>query len=168
MDRDLVDSLRIAKDATDVQIQAKLRQLYNTSELKTKQDQALQQILTTQSTDQDEVLAIYEHQVRLNKQFKTQLFNSLMNDDQHTDIIQKLQDPEQSNEVRVTKRTYRMKSGTLKVHEEGQDVTANYWRTVVPNDLGIKRMILHELHYVPYSGCNEIDCDMIPFSGWYF
>ena len=152
MDRDLVDSLRIAEDATDVQIQAKIRQLYNTSELKPKQDQALQQILTTQSTDQDAVLAVYEHQVRLNKQFKTQLFNSLKVDDQYTDIIQELQDPEQSNEVKVSKQTYRMKAGTLMVHEEGQDVTANYWRTVVPNDLDIKRMILHELHYVPYSG----------------
>ena len=86
MDRDLVDSLRVAEDATDVQIQTKIRQLYNTSEL--KQDQSLQQILTTQSTDQDAVLAVYEHQVRLNKQFKTQLFNSLKVDDQYTDIIQ--------------------------------------------------------------------------------
>ena len=47
MDHDLVDSLRIAEDAIDVQIQTKIRQLYNTSELKPKQDQALQQILTT-------------------------------------------------------------------------------------------------------------------------
>ena len=45
-----------------------------------------------------------------------------------------------------------MKAGTLKVHEKGQDQTSNYWRTVVPNDIDIKRMILHELHYVPYSG----------------
>ena len=28
---------------------------------------------------------------------------------------------------------------------------ANYWRTVVPNDIDLKRMILQELHYVPYS-----------------
>ena len=38
-----------------------------------------------------------------------------------------------------------------KAHEEGQDKTANYWITVVPNDINIKRMILHELQYVPYS-----------------
>ena len=42
LDRDFVDNLRIPKDATDVQIQAKLKQLYNSDELKPKQDQGLQ------------------------------------------------------------------------------------------------------------------------------
>ena len=94
MDCDLVDNLRIPEDATDIQIQAKLNQLYNTSELKPKQDQALQQILATQSKHRDAVLSIYEHQVQLDSQFKTQLFNSLTNDDQYSEILQKLQAPD--------------------------------------------------------------------------
>ena len=49
LDRDFVYNLRIPENATDIQIQAKLKQLYNTDELKPKQDQALQQILATQS-----------------------------------------------------------------------------------------------------------------------
>ena len=119
MDRDLVDNLRIPDDATDSQIQPRLKQLHNTSDLKSKQDQALQQILTTQTTDREAVLPVYEHQVRVDNQFKTQLFNSLTNDDQFSDILQKLQDPEQPNEIRIQNQTYRMKAGTLKVHEEG-------------------------------------------------
>ena len=49
-------------------------------------------------------------------------------------------------------RTYRIKNRTLKVHEREQKTTAVYWRTVIPDNIDIKRMILHELHYVPYSG----------------
>ena len=45
LDCDFVDNLRIPENATDIQIQSKLKQLYNTDELKPKQDQALQQIL---------------------------------------------------------------------------------------------------------------------------
>ena len=36
LDRDFVDNLRIPENATDIQIQAKLKQLYNTEELKPK------------------------------------------------------------------------------------------------------------------------------------
>ena len=36
LDQDFVDNLRIPEDATDVQIQAKLKQLYNIDELKPK------------------------------------------------------------------------------------------------------------------------------------
>ena len=133
-----MDKLRIPENATDMQIQAKLKQLSNTNELKPKQHQALQQILATPPTDKDAVLSVYEHQVQLDNQFKIQLFNSLTNDDQYSDILQMLQDPDQPNEIRVNNQTYRIKSRTLKVHKEEQDNTANYWRTVVPNDIDMK------------------------------
>ena len=138
VDQTLVDSIRIPSDASDMQLQDKLNQLYNTAELKTKQDQALKQVMSTPTTEQASILAVYEHQVQLDDQFKIQLFNAVSNDDQFADIIQKLQDPEQLNEISVNKQTYRIKSGTLKVHEEGQDQMANYWRIVVPSDINLK------------------------------
>ena len=49
-----------------------------------------------------------------------------MNDDQYSEIIQKLQDLEQADEIRVNNQTYRIKSGTLNVHDKGQDTMANY------------------------------------------
>ena len=45
-----------------------------------------------------------------------------------------------------------MKQGTLKVHEERQPTTFNYWRGVVPNDQDIKTQLLQEIHAVPYAG----------------
>ena len=61
VDRTSVDSIRIPSDASDVQLQEKLNQLYNIAELKTKQDQILKQIAPTHSMDQDLILAVYEH-----------------------------------------------------------------------------------------------------------
>ena len=152
MDQTLVDQLRISSDATDTQIQDKLKQLYSTTDLKSKQDQALQQILSTQTTASESILAIYEHQILLDDQFKMQLFQTVSNDDQYAEMIQQLEDPEQANEVIIGDKTYRIKNRTLKVHEREQKTTAVYWRTVIPNTIDITRMILHELHYVPYSG----------------
>ena len=49
-------------------------------------------------------MAVYGHQVQLDDQFKIELFNAVSNDDQFADIIQKLQDLEQSNEINVKKQ----------------------------------------------------------------
>ena len=59
-------------------------------------------------------------------------------DDQYRDLIQKLEDAEHLNEIRVNDQVFRVKKGTLKVHEKSQTNAANYWRTVVPNELSIK------------------------------
>ena len=67
-------------------------------------------------------------------------------------MIRKLEDPEHANEIQVNDRVYRIKNGTLKVHEREQKTTATYWRTVIPNEVDIKGMILRELYCVPYSG----------------
>ena len=40
----------------------------------------------------------------------------------------------QTNEVTERGRTYRMKRGILKMHEENQSPTYEYWRTVIPDD----------------------------------
>ena len=67
-------------------------------------------------------------------------------------MIQKLEDAEYPNEISVNDQVFSIKQGTLKVHEKSQAIAANYWRTVVPNELSIKQMILRELHGVPYAG----------------
>ena len=94
MDQTLVDQLRISSDTTDAQIQDKLKQLYSTTDLKSKQDQALQQILSTQTTAAESILAIYEHQILLDDQFKMQLFQPVSNDDQYAEMIQQIEGPE--------------------------------------------------------------------------
>ena len=37
------------------------------------------------------------------------------------------------------------------VHDQKQDVSLDFWRIVVPDDEGIKRSIVEELHSTPYS-----------------
>ena len=37
------------------------------------------------------------------------------------------------NEVQMNDKKYRVKQGNLKIHEDRQTTTYNYWRIVVPN-----------------------------------
>ena len=67
-------------------------------------------------------------------------------------MILRLEDAGQPNKISVNDQIFRIKQGTLKVHEKNQPNAANYWRTVVPNELNIKQMIPRELHCVPYAG----------------
>ena len=60
-----------------------------------------------------------ESNVVIDAQFKQRLMEALKKDDQYDEMIQKLEDPDQPNEIQVNERVYRIKSGTLKVHEEG-------------------------------------------------
>ena len=144
--------IRIPSTATDEEVQRKLDQLYKMERMNEKKQYAKQQVLTEQREEQNAVLAVSESRVQIDDQFKADIMQALRKETQYEEMIQKLEDPDQPNEIQVNERVYKIKSGTLKVHKEGQDKMANYWRTVVPNDIDIKRMILHELHYVPYSG----------------
>ena len=148
LDQELVDTVRTPSSATDEDVQKKLDQLYIKNDLKEKKQNVQQQLLTEIHEEQNAVLAMKESNVMIDDQFKKRLMEAVKNDDQYDEMIQKLEDPDQPNEIQVNERVYRIKARTLKVHEEGQDKVAKYWRTVVPNDIDIKRMILH----VPYYG----------------
>ena len=143
LDQELVDTVRIPSSATDEDVQRKLDQLYSKNELEEKMQNVQQQLLTEIKEEQNAVLAMTESKLMIDDQFKKRLMEALKNDDQYDEMIQKLEDPDQPKELQVNERVYRIKSGTLKVHEEGQDKMAKYWRTIVPNDIDIKRMILH-------------------------
>ena len=66
------------------------------------------------------------------------MMQSLRNEEQYLSIIEKLEDPNESNEVQMNDKKYRIKQGILKIHEERQSSTCNYWRIVVPNIQDIK------------------------------
>ena len=152
MDQELVDMIRIPSTATDEEVQRKLDQLYSKEGMNEKKVYAKQQILTEKREEQNAVLAVSESRIQIDDQFRSEIMQALKNEDQYEEMIQKLEDPEQPNDIQVNDRVYRIKNGTLKVHERNQKASASYWRTVIPNDVGIKRMILKELHCVPYVG----------------
>ena len=152
LDQELVDMIRIPSDATDEDVQRKLDQLYSKEGMNDKKQHAEQQLLTDQREEQNAVLAVAESSVHIDEQFRNEIMQALRADSQYEEMIQKLEDPDQPNEVQVNDRVYRIKNGTLKVHERDQKSTASYWRTVIPNQQMIKQQILRELHCVPYAG----------------
>ena len=139
MNQELVDMICIPFTAIDEEVQRKLDQLYNTEGMKEKKQNAKQQILTAQREEQNKVLAISTSRVIVDDQFKQRLMQVLRNEASYEDMIQKLEDPEQPNEIEENERVYRIKHGTLKGHGKEQKTTATYWRTVIPNEVDLKR-----------------------------
>ena len=115
---------------------------------------AQESILSEISTDEGSaILSLASSRVRVeNDQFRARLVRGILADEDYVDIYEKLQDPNETNEVTERGRTYRMKRGILKMHEENQSPTYEYWRIVIPDDPEIKKTVLKELHCVPYSG----------------
>ena len=72
------------------------------------------------------VLAIAKSSIHIDIQLKRDLFNSLKEDDQYRDMIAKLEDTKQPNEISVNDRVFPSKQGTLKVHEKDQTNVADY------------------------------------------
>ena len=67
----------------------------------------------------------------MNDEFKNELMQRIQEDEDYANIVQQLQDPAQTNEVCQWGKKFRIKRGTLKIHEEGQSPTYEYWRTVL-------------------------------------
>ena len=90
--------------------------------------------------------------MEIDANMRQRMMAKLRAEDQYSKIIERIEDPTDVNQVQINDKTYRMKQGTLKVHEERQSTTFNYWRGVVPNDQDIKTQLLREIHAVPYAG----------------
>ena len=154
IDRELVDMIRVAETASDADIQRKLRELYSSEGDQEKIQHAQKSILSKISQEEGSaILSVAQSRVQIeNEQFRARLVRGILADEDYIDIYEKLQDPNQTNEVTERSRTYRMKRGILKMHEDNQSPTYEYWRTVIPDDAEIKKTVLRELHCVPYSG----------------
>ena len=151
-DQDWVDSVRVPSEATDQEIQRRLNELYSTKEQEDKRQEAMQLVRPAHTTEQCTVLAISESSIAIDQRMRQRMMDYLRNEDQYSEIIQKLEDPNEANEVQVSDRVFRLKHGILKIHETRQPSSCNYWRTVVPNQQDIKIQLLREIHAVPYAG----------------
>ena len=83
---------------------------------------------------------------------KVQWMQQLMNEDPYAQIIEQFSADPDCRELIRQKKKYRMKNGSLCVHEEEQDTSQQYWRIIVPDDQDIKTNVLKEIHCVPYAG----------------
>ena len=152
VDRELVDMIRVAESATDQDIQAKLRELYSIEEDQEKRVQVQDSILSEIRSEDQAVLSVAVSRIQVENDFREQVVRGILADDDYAAIWAKLQDPNEANEVTERSKTYRIKRGLLKMHEENQASTYKYWRTVIPEDQALKRTVMRELHCVLYSG----------------
>ena len=149
-DQDWMETVRVPLTATDEEIQCKLRELY--SKKGDKSQDPMQFVTPSDQQNQCTLLALSESTISIDQGLRQQMMAELRNEEQYSDIIQKLEDPNQTNEVQVNDRTYRIKQRILKIHEQRQSDQCDYWRTVVPNNQDIKMQLLREIHAVPYAG----------------
>ena len=119
-DQDWVQNMRVTPDADDAMIQQKLNELYSKSSLQDQKQKAMQFVLSDTQSEQCTVLAVSQSSVTIDSTMRQQMTNELKNDDQYSQIIQILENPNERNEVQVNERKYRIKQGVLKVHEERQ------------------------------------------------
>ena len=160
VDQELVDMIRVAESATDEDIQVKLRELYSIEGEREKREQVQDAIFSEIRSEDQAVLSVAESRVQVTNEFRDQVVRGILADDDYAAIWAKLQDPNEMNEVAERSRTYRIKRGLLKMHQENQASTYEYWRTVIPDDQDLKRTVMRELHCVPYSGHPGFACTL--------
>ena len=152
-DEEWVQQMRVPSNATDEDIQRRLRQLYSTKDMQGTGDKLQAQLTTFNSSAESiSVLAIAESTIQIDLQMRQRMMQLLQNEELYADILQHLQDPTQSDEIVKNEKVYRIKQGLLKIHEPDQATDYSYWRTVVPNNQEVKIELLREIHCVPYSG----------------
>ena len=152
-DADWMQKVRIEPTATDTEIQDRLRQLYSTADAVGKQGKTQAQLTTVlQREEAHAVLAIAESTVQIDQEMKNRMMQLLQNEEMYADILQQLQDPTQANEIRKNDKVYRMRRGTLMIHEDNQANDYSYWRAIVPDNQEVKIELLREIHCVPYAG----------------
>ena len=112
-----MENMRVPLTAMDKEIQCKLTELYNKQKLKGKQQDAIQFVAPGYNQEQCTLLTISESAISIDQGLRQQMMEQLRNEEHYSDILQKLEDPNQMNEVQVSDRTYRIKRGILMIHE---------------------------------------------------
>ena len=152
-DEDWMQHVRVSNTATDEEIQCRLRQLYSTDETQDKRDKLQEQLTTGQCKEIQTMLAIAESTVQVDQEMKIQIMQYLMNEDPYADILQQFQQDRQCREIVKQNKKYRLKRGSLVIHDSNQtEENEAYWKIVIPDKQEIKIQLLQEIHCVPYSG----------------
>ena len=147
-----VETARVSSSATDENIQMKLRQLYNKTKLREKEEQIHNQLMIEMNEESNAVLSIAEIQIITDAEMRRRMTHALRNEEIYGSIIEELEDPMWGNERTINERKYRTKNRILKIHEMRQPTDYSYWRTIVPDDQGIKLELLREIRCGPDSG----------------
>ena len=124
IDRELVDMIRIAESASDQDIQAKLRELYSSSEDREKIQHAQESILSEIRTEEgNAILSVASSRVTVSNEFRARLVRGILADEDYVDIYEKLQDPNETNKVTERGRTL---SRLLRTAHRGSQVPVRF------------------------------------------
>ena len=152
-----VQKLRVAKDATDDEVQAALHELFKSSpqghSVTAIQVQAQDQTKSVQDQDTIKTVSVLAStaisKIRLDDELKNSLASAIRREMPYADVLTQLQAG--TRQVTSYDVTYKILNSLLVMHDQKQDVSLDFWRIIVPDDEGIKARIIQELHSTPYS-----------------
>lgn len=98
------------------------------------------------------VLMVGRTVTTLNDDLKMEIQNAVEIDEAYKMVLEELQKPG-VQEWKTSEGVFKLRHGRLHFHSERKDYTrGQYWKLVIPANLGIRKKILKEIHSVPYSG----------------
>ena len=162
---DLVSVLRIRPQATDVEIQDTLTQIFGRHDSSVKYSDSIQSISAQDHGQKDQIqsesdsiqversaqLLVYRSAVQVQDELKEQISSALQYEIPYSDIISELCSGK--NEVQRNSEVFKWKNGMLVRHQHGSvQEDESFWRIVVPDRQNIKHTIISELHSVPHAG----------------
>ena len=98
------------------------------------------------------LLAIGHSSIEMDMETRVQWMQQLMQEDPYARILEQFSEDPECREIVRQQKKYRMKNGSLCVHEDEQDTGQQYWRIIVPDNQEVKTNVLKEIHCVPYAG----------------
>ena len=97
-------------------------------------------------------LMVMRSDVKMDQVLRTQIINSLAADVHYEDILLKLEEEGDNAEIPTEQGKYRVKDGMLVFHPRSPHVSDGpFWKMVIPDDNEVKKVILNELHSIPYA-----------------
>ena len=120
MDEDWVSHIRVPMEAEDEDIHKRLDMLYSTKELQGKKVNVQKQLMSSNDEERSAVLSVAESLIQIGESMKQRMMQVLSTEEQYSNILEQLQDPQQANECTINDRVFRIKRGLLRVHEQNQ------------------------------------------------
>ena len=95
-------------------------------------------------------IAVARSSVTIENSLRERMHSLLRKEILYDDIIEEIESTGRSEIIRGQNK-YRIQKKNLMIHVTGQPDDVQYWRMVVPDDVGVKALLVSELHSVPYA-----------------
>ena len=116
------------------------------------QDQiSVQQPVSEISADSMQcTLCVARSNITIDNSLREKMYSLLKNEFLYKEILEEMESTKR-NEINRGQEKYQLKKNMLMIHVTGQPEDIPYWRTVVPDDLEVKALLVRELHSTPYA-----------------